>query len=281
VRGMSDASDARLLSMGEMSARSGVSEGTLRMWETRHDFPEPTRLPSGHRRYSAFEVKRVQAVVRDRRRGLSLATAIERARAMSAEPRPSVFAALRDGFPHLQTQLMRKPALIALSHAIEDETCARANPALMFGCFQHERFYRQEERRWRDMARTAERALVFADFDRARRPRGAPIEIPIRGSDPLMREWVLVCETSSFAACMVGFEPPAPAGGRRFETIWSAERAVVRAAARACAELATRAAPDLAQELIARLDEPLPPAEDELRGVIDLTARIVRYSTSE
>ena len=39
------------LSIGELSARTGVTPSTLRIWEERHGFPVPTRLGSGHRRY--------------------------------------------------------------------------------------------------------------------------------------------------------------------------------------------------------------------------------------
>src|SRR4029079_6825085 len=142
--------------MREMSLRSGVSEGTLRMWEARHGFPVPQRLPSGHRRYSELDLKRVREIVQDRDQGLSLATAIERARQLSDEPRPSVYSALRDTFPHLHAHLLPKRMLRLLSHAIEDEVCALSERAILFGCFQRERFYRQAEPRWRDLSRTAE-----------------------------------------------------------------------------------------------------------------------------
>jgi MerR family transcriptional regulator, light-induced transcriptional regulator len=272
---------ASSLSIREMSARSGVSEGTLRMWEARYGFPVPQRLPSGHRRYSGLELKRVRAVLQDREGGLSLSTAIKRARALSDGPRPSVFTALRDGFPHLQRQLLPKRALEALSHAIEDEACSRSVRPVLFGCFQHERFYRQAEPRWRDMARTAELAVVLADFSGKRLPRVGPPEVPIRDTDPMMREWVVVCEAPGFAACIVGFERPGQGPGHRgFETIWSAERAVVREAARTCCELTARTAPELVAGLRPRFEEPLPPLGDELRSVVDLTTRMVLYATS-
>src|SRR5947209_8978787 len=188
--------------MREMSARSGVAEGTLRIWEARHHFPIAQRLPSGHRRYSELDLKRVLAVVEARERGLSLARAIEHARHLSDAPRPSVFARLRDRFPHVHVELMPKRALLCISHAIEDECCARGERPLLFACFQQERFYRGAEARWREMSETAERAIVLAGFRRERRPRGGPAEVPIRDSDPLMREWVLVCEAPGFAACL-------------------------------------------------------------------------------
>jgi DICT domain-containing protein len=276
-----DAESAPTLSMREMSARSGVAEGTLRIWEARHHFPVPQRLPSGHRRYSELDLKRVLAVVQARERGLSLAGAIEHARHLTEAPRPSVFARLRERFPHLHPELMPKAALVHISHAIEDEGCARGERPLLFGSFQHERFYRQAQERWRQMAQTAERAIVLADFPRERRPRGGPAEVPIRAADPLLREWVLVCESEGLAACLVGFEPPgAPARPRRFETIWSAEREVVREAARACCELVGARAPDLATGVRERLGDPLPPSREELRTVIDLTSRIVLYAAT-
>src|SRR5947209_9547833 len=166
------------LSIGEIASRSGVAVGTLRMWESRYGFPEPERLPSGHRRYSERDLEQVVAVARGRDAGLPLAMAIERARQARERPRPSVYGALRARFPHLHPHLLPKPALIQISHAIEDECSARSSAHMLFGCFQQERFYRQAQGRWRAMASTAECALVLADFAEVRYPPGAPAEIP-------------------------------------------------------------------------------------------------------
>jgi DICT domain-containing protein len=269
------------LSMREMSARSGVSEGTLRMWEARHGFPLPHRLPSGHRRYSELDLKRVCSVAGAREHGLSLPTAIERARGITDELHPSVFATLRDGFPHLQPQVLSKPALLCLSRAIEDELCARAQRAVLFGCFQHERFYRSAEPRWRELARTSECAVVLAAFARASR-RHSPAEVTIDESDPLRREWVLVCEAPQFAACLAAFERPECNGaGRRFETIWTVESAPVRAAVRVCCELTARTAPELVEGLAERLRDPIPAVRNEARTAAELATRIVRYVLSD
>ncbi|MBV9715316.1 MAG: MerR family transcriptional regulator [Solirubrobacterales bacterium] len=278
---VSDPEGAPTLTMREMSARSGLSEGTLRIWETRHGFPVPERLPSGHRRYSEIELKRVLAVVEARDRGLSLASAIEHARHLDDGPRPSVFARLRERFPHLRVERLPKPALLCLSRAVEDESCARGERPLLFGCFQQERFYRASESRWREMARTAERAVVLADFPRERRPRGGPAEIPIGPDDALGREWVLVCEAPTLAACLVGFEPPGSRRGERiFETLWSAEGEVVREAARVCCELIAERAPTLLGELPARLADPRPSPQAELRAITELTTRMVLYAAN-
>ena len=43
----------------------------------------------------------------------------------------------------------------------------KARP-LLIAAFQCERFYRAYERRWRELARTAELAIALADFERPR-----------------------------------------------------------------------------------------------------------------
>jgi DICT domain-containing protein len=188
---------------------------------------------------------------------------------------------LRDAFPQLQPHLLNKRALISLSRAIEDEAVIRAERPLLFGCFQQERHFRAVESRWRELSRTAERAIVLADFRRKRRSARGPAEIPIRNPDPLMREWVVVCESPRFAACLVGIELPTDEpGGRKFETIWSVESGAVREAARICVELTARTAPELVEDLPQRLSDPVPPARDELRTAIDLTTRMVRYAVN-
>jgi DNA-binding transcriptional MerR regulator len=131
------------LTIGDLVERTGVGEGTLRMWERRHGFPAPERLPSGHRRYRATDAELVLQVLRERAAGLSLPAAIARAREAGDGAEPSVFAGLRRRRPELQPIRLRKPLMLALTRAIEDESCARAERALLFGAFQRERFYRQ------------------------------------------------------------------------------------------------------------------------------------------
>jgi len=269
------------MTMREMSTRSGVSEATLRMWELRHGFPKPQRRSSGHRRYSELDLARVRAVVRARESGLSLPAAIELASGQAEEQPPSVFAALRTRFPGLEPQLLSKRALLVMSRAIEDECLARAERPLLFGCFQRERFYRESEGRWHELARTAERAVVLADFRRMRRPKHAPIEVPIRADQPLAREWAIVCESPTFAACMTGWERPRDAPGERvFEAAWTVEAPAVRLAAQVCWRLASKAAPGPLADLRERLYDAPVAREHELRSAIELSTRMVRYATA-
>jgi DNA-binding transcriptional MerR regulator len=268
------------LSIRELAAGSGVSEGTLRMWESRHGFPEPQRLPSGHRRYTERDVERVRAVVRARDEGLSLPRAIERARRLDEEGRPSVFGALRERFPELHPHPLPKPVLVRLSHAIEDECAVREPRSLLFGGFQDERFYRASEPRWRELTRTAERAIVFAGFGRTSRPRGGPLEVALAPSDVLMREWVVVCDGPRSGACLAGRQLPASGRGDQpwFETLWTVDRAVVREASRVCRDLAARSAPEDVEDLRERLADTPPPADADARAAMELSTRMILYA---
>jgi DICT domain-containing protein len=271
------------LGIGEVSERTGIAVPVLRMWEQRFGFPRPERRAGGRRRYSDREVELLRQVVRDRDGGLSLKAAIERARGASSEATASLFAGLRSTRADLAPFLLRKRTLLNLSHAIEDEYLARSEPAVLFASFQRERFYRgSSERRWRDLARSAELAIVFADFDRLRRPRGGPVEVPLGPDDPLAREWSLICDARTFGVCMAGWERPGQDEEadfeRRFETIWSVEPDAVRDASTVALELVERTAPDLLEDLPARLREAPAPGAADVRTLIALTNRMIGYS---
>lgn len=269
------------LTVREVAAASGVGAGTLRMWETRYGFPEPKRLPSGHRRYSRDDVELVRAVVRAREEGLSLPAAIARVRSGGEKDTSSVFGVLRELFPALHPHVLPKRVLVHLSHAIEDECALRAPLPLLFASFQHERFYRAAQPRWRELAGRAERALVFADFPETRQPDDGPAEVSLATSDPLMREWVIVCDASRYTACLVGWERPhEPAGERRFETIWTVDPAVVREAARVCAGLAGRVDPRLVEGVDQRLAGTPPAGGETLAATVELTTRMILYATA-
>jgi DICT domain-containing protein len=270
------------IGIGDVVERTGVAEATLRMWERRYGFPSPERLASGHRRYSERDIELIRAVAAKRTAGLALAVAIEQAASEQSQPAMSVFAALRRRRPDLEPRLLFKPMMLALSHAIEDEALARAERLMVFGSFQRERFYRQAQPRWHELARTAEVAAVFADFARLRAPRAAPVEVPVPREHPLNREWALVCEGQDFALCMAGWEPPEsggnPSSPRRFEAIWSVEPEVVREASRICCALAAARRPSLADAARRRLEAPLSAAPDsQLRLATAVTARMLSH----
>ena len=230
------------LTIGGLSTATGVSADTLRAWESRHGFPAPVRLPSGHRRYTAAQVDQVRQVLDDRKVGMSLDAAVARLHVRDDAVEPSIFAGLRRHRPELPVHVISKRAMLALSRARSRTSAAPAAARpLLIGCFQQVRFFRQSEARWRDLTRTAATAMVFADFERDRRRRGEPEQIRLAADAPLRREWAVVCAAPDAAACVVGFErPPAPGEPRRFEAVWSVEPAVVHVAAELGVALAGR-----------------------------------------
>lgn len=251
------------LRMRDVVEQTGIGEATLRAWEQRYGFPEPHRLPSGHRRYDAADVDRLRHAARLRDSGIPTGVAIGRAREAGGRTPESVFAAVRKLRPDVPVERMAKRSLVALSHAIEDECTYGASQVALFGAFQHEAHYRAAEPRWRELSAATSSAIVFADFPRVRRPRGGPVEVPIRAAEPLAREWVVVCDGEDRSACLVAWERPgqAPAreGDRVFDAFWTTERETVRAAARVCCALA---APSASRDVAAaaeRLAEPVAP----------------------
>ena len=265
------------LSIGDVVAATGVGEATLRAWERRFGFPSPRREPSGHRRYNRGDVERIRSVVRERGRGLSLAVAIERVVAEPAGP-PSLFAPLRERRPDLLPVSIRKPQMLHLSRAVEEESAARAERALTIGAFQRPEFYRASERRWRRLARGAGLTFVLASFDRSRAPKGAPVEVPIRTDEPVADEWAVICLAPGYSACLVGWETVEAAGladdQRRFEALLSVEPSVVREVAGAAIAVAAQNEPEIGERAGAYLDRiPDSSQRSQLRLAGAITAR--------
>ena len=269
--------DGAALSIGDVVAATGVGEATLRAWERRFGFPAPRREPSGHRRYNRGDVERIRAVVRERGRGLSLGVAIERVTAEPAGP-PSLFAPLRERRPDLLPIQVRKPQMLHLSRAVEEESAARAERALMIGAFQRPEFYRASEERWRRLSRGAGLTFVLASFDAARTPPGGPVEVPIHSSEPVADEWAVICLAPGYSACLIGWETVGTTGlpdqERAFDALLSVEPAVVREVAGAAAAIAAVAEPEIGERARAYLDRiPDSSQRSQLRLAGAITAR--------
>lgn len=288
------------LPIGELAQRAGVPAPTLRSWEGRYGFPRPQRLAGGHRRYDRGDIALIEEVLRLRALGMSLQAAIGAATTRTGEIERSVFASLRRRHPDLVSQTLRKTTLLALTRAIEDECCARAEQAALFACFQHPRYYRPSQGRWNELARTARVVVVFAGCDESepepepapwlglgpeREPAPAqtgraPVRISLPADAPLRREWSLVCEARDWHACVSGWEFPgqehAGDAGRRFEVIWSVDPRVVRNAVTICAQLAESLSPGLS--LLGDLpSDPPPAASADLRRAAGLINRMTGY----
>src|SRR4051794_28916965 len=102
---------AQGLTIGDLARRTGLSPATLRAWESRHGFPRPQRLTSGHRRYDEQDVALVRQVLRRRDAGVRLESAITEAAAARGTPVASVFAEVRRRQPELLAQRLRKSTL--------------------------------------------------------------------------------------------------------------------------------------------------------------------------
>jgi DNA-binding transcriptional MerR regulator len=271
------------LTIREVSERTGIPVAGLRNWEQRYGLPRPERSPGGQRRYREADCAVLMEVLRGRDRGLSLPAAIAQATAPSAET--SVFAGLRRRHPGLATHVLPKPILLALTWAIEDECCAKAQRPVLAGCFQQRRFYAAASRRWASLARTAEQTLVFADFPQARQRPGPITEIPIPGDSPVQREWALICDAPDLPACVAGWEHPGQDGKpdthRTFEALWSVDPPVVRSATLIAAGLAEAALPGQFTALRQRLAEPAAPSSPDLRRASGLLERTLDYLTRD
>lgn len=269
--------DDATLSIGDVVAATGVGEATLRAWERRFGFPAPRREPSGHRRYSRDEVERIRAVVRERDRGLSLAVAIERVTAESSGP-PSLFAPLRERRPDLLPVALRKRQMLRLSRAVEEESAARAERALMIGAFQRPEFYRASAARWQRLARGADLTFVLATFAESARPEGEPVEVPIHSGEPVADEWAVICLAPGYSACLIGWETVGATGRadgeRAFDALLSVEPSVVREVASAAVAIAADGEPRVAERARDYLDRiPDSSQRSQLRLAGAITAR--------
>lgn len=267
-----ETSKTATLTIGDLADRTGVSSATLRVWEQRHGFPRPQRLESGHRRYSEDDVETIRGIVRRKSAGLRLEQAIEQVLAESAPAAPSVYAVLRERHPALTTYRLSKRTLLALSFAIEDEFCAKAVGADLYGAFQKGRYFEHSEDRWAEMARTSRSATVFADFEETDAGR-SPARVRLADDAPMRREWTIVCHSSELPVVLTAWELPGQekvADRRRvFESMWTVDPAAVHDAARVCAGLAGHDPAGVA------LPAPSPP---DLAAVTALYNRVVYYT---
>lgn len=268
------------LTIGGLAERTGVSPAVLRMWESRHGFPVPQRLASGHRRYTESDVALVRQVLQRKAAGIRLETAIAEAAATKPPDAPSIFAELRRRHPALAPNRLRKSTLIALSWAIEDECCAVADTPVLFGAFQRGSFYTPSAPRWAELDRVARSAIVFADSWPSDDTTG-PIRATLDAGAPMRREWAVVCDALDSTACLSAWELPGqsdvPDRQRIFEAIWTVDPVAVRHAARVAAGVAAATGVLAAQPLLHELAVAPAPRTTAPTAVTALFNRVVAY----
>jgi DICT domain-containing protein len=168
--------------------------------------------------------------------------------------------------------ILNRRTMLALSHAIEDESLASGERPHLLAAFQTRTAYRAARERWDDLIDTAAAAIVFADFPRTSQ-RSRVHEVPIRAGDPLGREWSVVSDAPDSAAVMAGWER---ADGR-YEAVWTVEAQAVRLATDIGRRLASLQAPRLA---LPDPPPPLVPTRDPtatIRRATALTNRVIAY----
>ena len=282
--------DAAVLSISEVSRRTGIPVAGLRNWEQRYGLPRPQRSPSGQRRYTEADCDLLTEVLRRRAAGLSLSAAMAQATASTGDSAgeslgggaaQSIFAGIRRHYPALRVHVLDKPIVLAVTRAIEDECGARAQRPVLLGSFQRQRFYQASAARWADLARTAEQTVVFADFGRSRLRSGAVAEVAVPEDSPMRREWALICDAPDTPACIVAWERPGQEErrdrDRTFEMLWSVDPQVVRTAARIGVGLAAAAIPELPERIAGRLSGDPGPSSADLRRASGLIERTLDY----
>lgn len=247
-------------SIGVLADRTGLTPAVLRTWENRFGFPAGERSPTGHRRFSDADVELVRQVLEVRESGVGLQVAIDAVRRRQEQGAvESVHAVLSRDFPHLVVHRLGRRALLAASHAVEDEALARADAPLVLGTFQEGHKFAGSRRRWDELARTASWAAVVAEFDEAHPadPSAQPARCQLPERSPLRREWTVVTVSASRAAVVSAWEvPTAPGGTPVYESVISTHRPAALAAARVLVDVARASGATPPASATAVLDEP-------------------------
>ena len=278
---LADSSPADL-TIGDLAQRTGLTPAVLRMWESRHGFPSPQRIESGHRRYSDSDVELVRQVVRRKDAGVRLEVAIAEAAAATAPTSPSIFAELRRRHPALPVHRLKKSTLIAVSRAIEDECCATAERPVLFAAFQRNDYYEPSAPRWKELARVARSTIVFADrWDGRADDAAGPVRVTLAEDAPMRREWAVVCDAVDSTAALSAWELPGqtavPDRDRIFESVWTVDPVAVRDAARVAASVAADAGVLGAEPLVAQLADPPSHHTTTAAASSALFSRVVAY----
>lgn len=121
-----DAATEGLLSIGALSAATGIPVETIRSWERRYGFPAADRKPSGHRVYSLTTVPRLRRIAEAMRRGhraaevLTASDAVLEALLDAVPPGPGLTVAPDASTPVDATDLL------GLVHGFDAERVKRA-----------------------------------------------------------------------------------------------------------------------------------------------------------
>ncbi|AFZ44417.1 GAF sensor signal transduction histidine kinase [Halothece sp. PCC 7418] len=151
----------------------------------------------------------------------------------------SLVTELLGQLPHLRTQIYFKSSLTALSHAMEDQVFATADPPLVIASFQQERFYRQEAHRYRRLGEKSDHIYIFCGGNTSfEENEQTCTTINFAPDDVLAQEWHLTVISKTFTSCLICRECAAHDNdeavtldsARRFEGIWTFDAEVTKTA---------------------------------------------------
>lgn len=169
----------------------------------------------------------------------------------------SILDDLLKALPQVRPQTYFKSSLTALSHAMEDQVLAGVDRPLVIASFQRERFYKQEAHRYQRIAERTDQVYVLAAPETDFANRSEHYEtIAFEPEDALSQEWHLVVLGQQYASCLICKEREAsdsPAlhidQSRRFEGIWTFDRAVVHKSAELLLNRILRYRPELEDKI--------------------------------
>ncbi|MEL6440151.1 MAG: DICT sensory domain-containing protein [Cyanobacteria bacterium J06621_8] len=156
-----------------------------------------------------------------------------------------------------RSQVYFKTSLTALSHAMEDLVLNDSDTPLVIASFQRESFYRQESNRYKRIANKSNQVYVLAAPETEFGKNSQDYEtIPFEPDDALSHEWHLVIIGEHYASCLICRERKLSTfdsqkygavidNNRRFEGIWTFDRAVTQTAGKIMLERIASYRPEL------------------------------------
>gem|GEM_PF-4996849 len=131
-----------------------------------------------------------------------------------------------------------KPAMVRVSHVIEDVLLRERLPARLYSGFQRLSLFLPEVGRYRRLAQSCQRVVVWGIADAEVPPIPNVTIVPLLPEDPLARAWFVVAVHPAYTSALVTADIsglPATGPLRDFEGAWTFDLGAVTAVERALA----------------------------------------------
>ncbi len=185
-----------------------------------------------------------------------------------------------------------KATLVHISHTLEDLILRQKIPALLFTGFQESTHWREETRRYRELAGIAQQVCIFGGGTFPPESHAAQINVPLAEDDPLRQEWFVCILSDRFTVLLCGLDQHSSEDGdeatREFLTLWTFEPQLVNDVLDLLQDVVAHYRPERAQQLRdARLRFSLSSPDPQIvtaftRELISFEERILkRMRTSE